>query len=105
MQNFGAIILSVEVETAGRDSILDQVHEHAARFHDLAGHSVHIDIAFVADQHALIGVNENNTLSHVVDHQAQHGAIVAPAAAPQAKRGRGRQQENAGGENSPVLLK
>ena len=106
IQNLGAIFFNVDVETAGRYSVLDQISQRAARLHDVARHPVHVDIAVVANQHALVGIDEDDPLRHVVDDHAQQGAfaLADAAAQPQAKQKHGRQQANAGDEKTPILL-
>jgi hypothetical protein len=68
-ENFGTIFFRIDVQTAGRYAVLDQPQQCASGLDDVRRQAVHLDVAIVADQNALVRIEQNDALRHVVDNQ------------------------------------
>jgi len=78
-ENFGTIFFRIDVQTAGRYAVLDQPQQCASGFDDIRRQAIHLDVAIVADQNALVRIEQNDALRHVVDNQCQKRTVAASA--------------------------
>src|SRR6185437_1621344 len=80
-QDLGAVLFRIEVETAGRDAILNEVSQRAAGLHDLRRQTIHLDVAVIADLYGLVRIDQHNALRHIIDDDVEQRAGLRAAAA------------------------
>jgi hypothetical protein len=107
-ENLGAILFSVNIEAAGRYPVLDQVQQRASGLNDIRRQTIHLDVAVIADQNALVRIEQYDTLRHVVDDQRQKCAVSsgarAPLTPPTHHHHRGKAHDDRHGVHLPALL-
>ena len=80
--DFRAIFFGIDIEASGRDAVLDQFHERAAGLHDRRRQPVHFNVTIIDDKNALVRVEQNDALRHIVEDHGQQCAVAALPSPP-----------------------